>query len=184
MSDDGAQALLHHALLEAADEAALRKVVRAACACAREALVAVPAGEARPHQVITAAERWADGSGERADATAAAAAAQLAAKELLSASTGDAFARHLAERACHAAAACGRAVLALSRPPAWKAIIAEHAAGWSAEVCAGVRHPLDPDAPLAAQEERKRAFAAELDAQDRRLAMRVRAALEEAASRA
>src|SRR5437899_1273428 len=98
---EGAQALLHRALLDAAGEPALRRVVKAACACAREALIAVPPGEPRPAEAIAAAERWADGTGERAEATAAAAAAQLAAKELLSAGTGDGFRRHLAEQACH-----------------------------------------------------------------------------------
>lgn len=173
---ESAEELLRRALAAAADEAALRKAVRACCACAREALPAV--SDARPGEAIAAAERWIDGRADRAEATAAAAAAQLAAKELLSSSAGDARARHLAELACHAAAACGRAVLALSRPPSWKAIIAEHAAGYSAQVCAGLRHPLDPDAPLDAQEARKRALAAETEAQQRRLALRVRAALE------
>jgi hypothetical protein len=175
VSQERAQDLLYRALLDATDEPALRKAVRACCACAREALAAV--SDPRPAEAIAAAERWTDGRADRAEATAAAAAAQLAAKELLSSSTGDAQARHLAELACHAAAACGRAVLALSRPPSWKAIIAEHAAGYAAQVFAGLRHPLDPDAPLDAQESRKRALAAETEAQQRRLAIRVRNAL-------
>ncbi len=54
-------------------------VVRAACACARTALLFVPAGEDRPRLAIETAERWCDGKATLDEVRAAAYAAYYAA---------------------------------------------------------------------------------------------------------
>jgi len=56
-----------------------KAIVRAACACAREALVYVPAGEDRPRLAIETAERWTRGEATTEEVREAEAAAHAAA---------------------------------------------------------------------------------------------------------
>src|SRR3990172_9939715 len=68
--------------LLAVKEADHRKIVLAACQCARLALRFVPPGEDRPLRAIEAAEKWAEspiGATEAAEAARAAEAAEAAA---------------------------------------------------------------------------------------------------------
>lgn len=78
-------------------------IVRAACACARRALVYTPSGEERPRLAIEAAEAWTENPNDATAADAARAAADVAAADVAWAD---------AAWAADAAAAAGAAVWA------------------------------------------------------------------------
>jgi len=85
-----------------------RLVVRAACACARTALVHVPEGEHRPLRAIETAEAWCDGRATIAEVRAAYAAASRAAATTASRAAA-AASRAAATTASRAAAAAANA---------------------------------------------------------------------------
>jgi hypothetical protein len=84
-------------------------VVRAACACAREALRRVPQGEDRPRKCIEVAERWADGKASieevREVSRAASAAAASAAADAYAGADAYYAAYYAASYAAYAAPA-------------------------------------------------------------------------------
>jgi hypothetical protein len=93
-----------------------KKIVLAACACARTALKYVPAGEDRPRIAIEMAEAWTRGEATIDQARAAADAAYAA------------YAAADAAYAAYAAADAARAAYAAARAAADAAFAADHAA--------------------------------------------------------
>jgi hypothetical protein len=140
--------LLFLALLET-DEQKLTTLVSHTCACVRELLPHGPA-DPRVEAALIAAERWSRGETDRGEPRTAAAHAQAAA-----------VGRSRTEQVvCHAAAACARAVLALERPPAWKAAIADQALRASVLLLADLAVAGPADESVAAYEARREAVAA------------------------
>jgi hypothetical protein len=159
--------LLFLALLAVGDEAALRKLVLAVCACAREALPFGP-DDPRPRAALDAAEGWARGELDRSEPRTASAHAQAAAAQLLPAP----------QAVCHACAACARAVLARERPPSWKAAIADQALRATALLLAdAAAPPVGDGSPPAAWDARRARVSDERAAVLRRFAERLRAAI-------
>lgn len=113
-----------------------RLLVRAACDCARLALVHVPAGEDRPRLAIEAAERWCDGLATIEDVRASASAAYAAAAYAYSAYAYSAYAA--AESAASAAAA------------AYAAYAADNARTATHRQCAGLVRARIPYAVISA----------------------------------
>ncbi len=87
-----------------------KRLVLAACECARLALPHVPAGEERPRKAIETAEAWARGEDTTlADVRAAAAASYAAAAASAAASAAAAYAADAASAAAYAAYAADAA---------------------------------------------------------------------------
>jgi hypothetical protein len=161
--------LLFLALMAVGDEASLRRLVLAMCACVREVLSHGP-DDPRPAAALEAAEKWARGELERSEPRAASAHAQAAAAQLLPAP----------QVVCHACAACARSVLARERPASWKAAIADQALRAPAQMLADAAVPSVPDgAPMADYDARRKKVAAERSVVLRRFALRLRTALNE-----
>jgi hypothetical protein len=104
-----------------------KRLVQAACACARQALQYIPAGEERPRLAIETAEAWARGEATieelRKAAGAANAAANAAAYAYAAAWAGAAYAA-----AANAAYAANAAAWAAAAYSAYAAASATHAA--------------------------------------------------------
>jgi hypothetical protein len=158
--------LLFLALLDI-DEPRLRALVAATCRCVREALEHGPT-DPRVEGALTTAERWSRGEIDRAEPRTAAAHAQAAAVGLPAAH----------QVVCHAAAACARAVLALERPPSWKAAIADQALRAPAQLLADRAVGAPTDDSVAAFEARREAVARARAAVHRRFAIVLRTALD------
>jgi hypothetical protein len=157
--------LLFLALIAVSDEAGLRRLVAAVCACVREVVALVD--DPRPVAALEAAERWSRGELDRAEPRAASAHAQAAAEG------------RTAEQqiVCHACAACARAVLARERNVGWKAAIADQALRAPAQLIAD--RAVDPltDGSVGDYDARRQRVAQTRAEVLRRFATRIRSAI-------
>jgi hypothetical protein len=119
------------------------RLVRAACACARQALDYIPDGEERPRLAIETAEAWAKGEAALADVRRAADAASVYAY----ASTA-AYAANAATHAADAAAAAAN-VTASAINAAWAADAADANAAYAAAGAANAAAYAAANAPTA-----------------------------------
>jgi hypothetical protein len=117
------------------------RLVQAACACARQALQYIPAGEDRPRLAIETAEAWARGEAALADVRRAADAASVYANV-----TTAAYAANAATHAADAAAAAANAAYAAYAAAAADAADAAADAAASAAAAAATTHAADADA--------------------------------------